>query len=83
VCILIALLLRADCLPPDPRPNFDELWSYYGPTPDCINRDRHIVYLESLKDKPMRTGDRVTKKQYDQAIDMYVERMEWYCEKPS
>jgi hypothetical protein len=67
-------------MPDDPRPVYQELWTVYGPSPDCINRDRHIYYLVSLKDKPMRTGDTVTMQQYNQAIDMYVERMIWYCE---
>lgn len=80
MCLLIALLLQADCLPPEPRPNYQELWVLYGPTPDCVNRDHHINYLVSLKDKPLRSHEVVTVAQYNQAIDMYVERMEWYCE---
>jgi hypothetical protein len=77
---MVALMLNVGCLPPDPRPVYQDLWTVYGPTPDCYNRDRHINYLLSLKDKPLRTGDSVTEKQYNQAIDLYVERLQWYCE---
>lgn len=80
MCLLIAILLNMDCLPPPPRPVYQELWTVYGPSPDCANRDAHIRYLKGLKDKPLRTGDTVTVEQYNQAIDMYVERLEWYCE---
>ena len=69
----------ADCLPPDPRPMYDSLWELYGPTPDCINRDRHVHYLSSLKPLPMRTGDRVSVEEYNRAIDLYIERIQWYC----
>jgi hypothetical protein len=79
MCFLVALLLNTGCLPPDPRPRYSELWTIYGPAPDCVNRDRHINFLLSLKNKPLRTGDVVTVEQYDKAIDVYVERMEWYC----
>ena len=80
MCMLIAMLMgMADCLPPDPRPMYDSLWDMYGPTPDCINRDRHVSYLTSLKPLPMRTGDRVTVEEYNHAIDLYVERIQWYC----
>jgi hypothetical protein len=78
-CALVALMFSG-CLPPDPRPNYQDLWAVYGPTPDCMNRDRHVRYLTSLKEKPLRTGDIVTVEQYNQAIDMYVERLKWYCE---
>jgi hypothetical protein len=72
-------MFSSGCLPPDPRPNYQDLWTVYGPTPDCWNSERHIRYLTSLKALPLRTGDIVTAKQYDQAIDIYVERMQWYC----
>jgi hypothetical protein len=71
--------MNSGCLPQDPRPVYQDLWVVYGPTPDCVNRDRHTRYLSSLKDKPLRTGDTVTVVQYNQAIDMYLERMQWYC----
>ena len=58
---------------------YDSLWDMYGPTPDCINRDRHVHYLSSLKPLPMRTGDRVTVEEYNHAIDLYIERIQWYC----
>ena len=80
MCLLLALLLNVGCMPDDPRPTYQELWSVYGPTPDCVNGNRHINYLSSLKNKPLRTNDTVTKEQYNQAIDIYVERIEWYCE---
>jgi hypothetical protein len=72
-------MLNTGCLPPDPRPTYQELWTVYGPTPDCLNRDRHINYLTGLKDKPMRTNDRVTEEQYNRAVDLYIERLQWYC----
>ena len=59
---------------------YDSLWDMYGPTPDCINRDRHVHYLSSLKPLPMRTGDRVTVEEYNHAIDLYIERIQWYCQ---
>lgn len=81
MCIVIALLLSMqDCMPPDPRPRFQDLWTTYGPTPDCINRDRHIRYLLKLKDMPMREGDTVNQIEYNNAIDLYIERLRVYCE---
>ena len=80
MCVLLAMLMQMGCLPDAPRPDYRELWSVYGPTPDCINKNRHINYLTSLKDKPVRSGDVVNEIEYNQAIDMYVERMQWYCE---
>ena len=80
MCFLIAVLMNmADCLPPDPRPQYNELWSIYGPNPDCLNRDRHIRYLEKLKAMPVRTGDTVSEPEYNRALDLYIERMTWYC----
>lgn len=70
---------NGSCLPPDPRPTYQELWTVYGPTPDCLNRNIHISYLTSLKEKPMRTGDTVTEQEYNRAVDLYIERMQWYC----
>ena len=78
--MMLVILFNLNCLPADPRPTYQEIWTVYGPTPDCTNRDAHIRYLTSLKEKPLRTGDTVTVNQYDQSIDMYVERMQWYCE---
>jgi hypothetical protein len=72
--------MHSGCTPPDPRPTYQELLAEYGPTPDCLNRDQHISYLLSLKNKPMRTGDEVTEGQYNQAVDLYVERLKWYCD---
>lgn len=80
MCLLIALLLQANCEPPQPRPTYEQLLAVYGPTPDCLNKDQHINYLNGLKNQPMRTGDTVTENKYNQAIDMYVERLTWYCE---
>jgi hypothetical protein len=80
MCMLLALLIHSGCLPPPPRPLYQDLWTVYGPTPDCGNKEAHIHYLTSLKQAPLRTGDTVTVAQYNQALDMYVERMQWYCE---
>ena len=80
MCLLIAVMMGwSDCLPTY-RPYYQEMWVVYGPTPDCWNRDRHVSYLTSLKAHPLRTSDTVTTEQYNQAIDLYVERMKWYCE---
>jgi len=81
MCTIIALLLSmANCLPPDPRPLYNEIWSMYGAAPDCLNRDRHIRYLNNLKTMPMRTGDTVSPAAYNASIDLYVERVQTYCE---
>ena len=81
MCILIALLLSMqDCMPPDPRPRFADLWVTYGPVPDCLNRDRHIRYLTKLKSMPMRSDDTVTIAEYNNAVNLYVERLELHCE---
>jgi hypothetical protein len=81
MCIIIALLLSMDnCVPPDPRPLYENLWMTYSATPDCINRDRHIRYLLKLKDMPMREGDTVNQIEYNNAIDLYIERLRVYCE---
>ena len=81
MCIIIALLLSMqDCMPPDPRPGYEQLWSMYGANPDCLNRARHVRYLEKLKGMPMRTGDSVTELEYDRAVDLYIIRMNMYCE---
>ena len=80
MCTLLAIMLHmADCIPPDPRPTYDQLWTLYGPYPDCLNQSRHVTYLEQLKTLPMRTGDRVTEREYNASIDLYIERMAWYC----
>ena len=80
MCFLLAILMNTGCLPPAPRPAYQELWTIYGPTPDCFNRNAHINYLTGLKSYPLRTNDTVNVAQYNQAIDIYVERMQWYCE---
>lgn len=81
MCTMIMAMLfgLADCLPPDPRPTYDQLWTLYGPYPDCLNQSRHVKYLTQLKTLPMRTGDRVTEQEYNASVDLYIERMEWYC----
>ena len=80
MCTIIALLLSmADCLPPEPRPLYQDLWSMYGADPDCLNRDRHISYLSKLKYMPMRTGDTVNMTEYNNSLDLYIERFEIYC----
>ena len=80
MCIVIALLMSMqDCVPPDPRPLYNQLWTTYGPYPDCLNRDRHITYLTNLKSLPMRTGDTVTEAEYNAGVDLYIERRAWYC----
>jgi hypothetical protein len=79
MCTLIAILLSMqDCLPTY-RPYYQEMWVVYGPTPDCLNRDRHIHYLSELKTVKVRSDDTVTIEQYDRALDLYIERLEWYC----
>jgi len=82
MCTLIVAMLfgLADCIPPDPRPMYDQLWTLYGPYPDCLNRTRHVKYLTQLKTLPMRTGDRVTEQEYNAGVDLYIERLEWYCQ---
>lgn len=82
MCTLIVAMIfgLTDCIPPDPRPMYDQLWTLYGPYPDCLNQTRHVKYLTQLKTLPMRTGDRVTQKEYDNAVDLYIERMTWYCQ---
>jgi hypothetical protein len=80
MCTLLAILLSAaDCLPTY-RPYYQDMWVVYGPTPDCINRDRHIQYLSELKTVNLRNSETVTKVQYDRALDLYIERLQWYCE---
>lgn len=79
MCFLLAMLFSApDCLPTY-RPYYQEMWAVYGPTPDCINRDRHINYLTELKTVRVRGDDSVTPEQYDRALDLYIERLQWYC----
>jgi hypothetical protein len=81
MCLLIALMLSLDnCVSPDPRPLYADLWATYGANPDCLNRDRHIRYLKSLQSLPMKSGDTVNSVEYNNAIDLYIERMQWYCE---
>jgi hypothetical protein len=77
--MLAIMLGMADCLPPDPRPLYNELWATYGPNPDCLNRDRHIRYLTDLKSLPLRSTEIVTEAEYDQSLDIYIERLQWYC----
>ena len=81
MCTLIVAMIfgLADCIPPDPRPMYDQLCTLYGPYPDCLNQTRHIKYLTQLKTLPMRTGDRVTEREYNASVDLYIERLEWYC----
>jgi hypothetical protein len=67
-----------DCLPTY-RPYYQEMWVVYGPTPDCMNRDRHIHYMSELKTVRVRGDDTVTMAQYNQALDLYIERLQWYC----
>ena len=76
---MFALILQFGCESVEPRPTYQQLWSLYGPSPDCLNRDIHIKYLESLKVKPLRNNDLVSVEQYDKSIDLYVERLQWYC----
>jgi hypothetical protein len=79
-CVIIALLMSMqDCMPQDPKPRFNDLWTTYGPEPDCINRDRHIRYLAKLKSMPFRTGDTVSQTEYNNAIDLYITRLEYFC----
>lgn len=79
MCTLIAILMGwSDCLPTY-RPYYQEMWQVYGPTPDCINRDRHIHYMQELKTVRVRSDDTVTREQYDRALDLYTERLQWYC----
>jgi hypothetical protein len=70
----------ADCLPPEPRPRYEELWQVYGANPDCLNRDRHVRYLTKLKTMPVRTGDTVSATEYNGGLDLYIKRLEVYCE---
>ena len=81
MCTLVVAILFGlqDCLPPDPRPMYDQLWTLYGPYPDCLNKNRHVTYLRELKQLPMRTGDRVTEREYNASVDLYIERLGWYC----
>jgi hypothetical protein len=72
------MFAMADCLPTY-RPYYQEMWVVYGPTPDCLNRDRHIHYMHELKTVRVRGDDTVTRDQYDRALDLYIERMQWYC----
>ena len=80
MCTLIAILLSMDnCVPPDPRPRFNDLWVTYGPIPDCINGNRHIRYLNKLKTMPMRSDDTVGEIEYNNAVDLYIEHLETLC----
>ena len=80
MCVLIALLMSMqDCMPPDPRPRFQDLWVTYGPVPDCINGDRHVRYLTKLKSMPMRSDETVSQAEYNNAVDLYIEHLTAYC----
>lgn len=84
-CLLaMAVLGWADCEPPHVRPAMTELFAIdpgvpalYGPNPDCMNRDRHIRYLSSLKKLDVQEFDDILV--YDQTIDAYVARLIHYC----
>ena len=65
-------------MPPPARPLYDETFAVYGPNPDCMNRDRHVRYLTRLKDRPVQSAD--NRAGYDQAIDIYINRLEYYCQ---
>jgi hypothetical protein len=81
LCSLIALALSMeDCLPPPPKPLYNDTFAIYSVVPDCMNRDRHIRYLERLKDRPTQWGDTVSRADYDQALSIYIERLEHYCQ---
>lgn len=79
LCTLIALSLgMEDCVPPPPRPLYQETFAIYRPAPDCINSSRHINYLTKLKTRPVQSGDNL--EEYDQAIDVYIARLKHYCQ---
>lgn len=78
-CALVMVMLSMEnCMPPPARPLYAETFAIYGPAPDCMNRDRHIRYLERLKTRPTQGGD--NQADYDQAIDIYINRLEYYCQ---
>jgi hypothetical protein len=79
LCTVVALMLGVgDCNPTPPRPRYEETFRMYGPVPDCVNRDRHIRYLTSLKAREVQDGDDVV--EYDQALNIYVARLKYYCQ---
>lgn len=65
-----------DLLPTD-RPPYAQFAQWYGPDPDCANRNSHVRYLAELKRHPVKSEDDA--QAYDQAIDQYMSRLEYYC----
>ena len=77
VCMFMGMALNWEKCEPSPvRPPLEELLEMYTPNPDCRNRDRHIRYLISLKERPT-AGDDVL--EYDEIINAYVARIRHYC----
>lgn len=74
----MAVMVWETCMPPPPRPLYAETFAVYGPNPDCLNKDRHIRYLTRLKDRDVQSGDNIVA--YNHAIDLYIERLEHYCQ---
>lgn len=78
VCVFFTLLANwQNCEPLSYRPPLSDLMQVYTPNPDCLNRDRHIRYLLSLKSQPVHAEDHSM--EYDQVIDAYVARLQYYC----
>ena len=83
VCAIIGMLMSPMICKsleflPTARPAYAELFQWYGPNPDCSNRNNHIQYLSGLKKFPVQPGDDPV--QYDHAIDQYIARLEYYCQ---
>jgi len=77
-CLIFTWLVNwENCEPPTIRPAMHELLQAYTPNPDCVNRDRHIRYLISLKGKEVLPQDDII--EYDSVIDSYVARLQYYC----
>jgi len=63
---------------PQARPAYADFVQWYGPDPDCANRNSHIRYLSELKQFPVQRED--NQLQYDRAIDQYIARLGYYCQ---
>jgi hypothetical protein len=77
IFLIVILVVGCDSL--QKRPSMDLMFpDLYGTNPDCMNKNSHIRYLYGLKD--LKTLPEDDRKSYDQFINQYIARLEYYCQ---